>query len=144
MREDHRERYGRERQQREARVDDEQGHHEGQREEHGIPGLDGELPYADAQHLDVADDAGHQVPQWRPLHIRHGPRQHSAERIRSNVRADSRVGGHEPPAFGDARQLGQQRAADECQRSPADIGGRGFAPPQRQRSVDRTAEKDRR
>ena len=143
MRQEHGEGHRGEREQGEARVDDEHGCHKGQGEEHGVPGLDGELSYADAKHLDVTDEPGHQIPEGRPLQIRHGPRQHSAERVRSNVRAYPRVGGHEPPAFPDARYLGQQGAADEGEGRPADIDGRGFAPLQGQHSVDGTAKKDR-
>ena len=114
-------------------------HDEGEREEHGVPDLDRELAHAHAEHLDVADDARHQVADRRRVQVRHRPGQHAAERVGADVRADPGVGRHQPPAFADAGHLGQQRAADERQRGPADVGGRGLrrAPSASARSIAR-------
>src|SRR5207244_3672275 len=78
------------------------------------------------------------------LHVGHGPGQHPTERVRAHIRADPGIGGHQPPAFPDARHLGEQRAADECQRGPADVAGRGGAPLPGERPVDRATQEDRR
>ena len=50
-----------------AGVDHEHRHDERDREQDGVPGLDRELAHADAEHLDVAHDARHQVAERRPL-----------------------------------------------------------------------------
>ena len=100
-------------------VDDEHRDDEGQREQEGVPDLDGELAHADAQHLDVRHDARHQVPHRRPLQVGHGPRQHPAEGVGPHVGPDAGVGGHEPPPLAHARHFGEEGAAQERQGRPA-------------------------
>ena len=140
---DHRERHGRQGQHGEDGIEDQHRDHEREREQHGIPRLDGELAHADAQHFDVADDASHQIPDRRALLIGHGPPEHAAEGVRAEVGADPRVRGHQPPALDDARDLGEQRACDEGERGPADVAGCRFASLESQRPIDGAAEQDR-
>ena len=142
MSDEHRDRHRRQREEREPRVDDEHRDDERKREEDGVPRLDGELAHADAEHLDVADDARHLVADGGPVQIGDRPRERPAQRIGAQVGADAGVGGHQPPALEHARPLGKQRAADQQQRGERHVLRRRLAPLERERLVDRIAEED--
>ena len=107
MRQDHGQGRWQQRHQREAGVIHQHCDDERKGEEDGVPHLNRELTDADAKHLDIADDSGHQVSERRPLEVSHRPSQHTAKGVSPDVRADPGIGGHQPPPFSDARNLGK-------------------------------------
>ena len=123
-----------------GRVVDQHRDHERQGKQDGVPGLDGQLAQAHAEHLDVANDARHHVAHRGAVQPCHRPGDDAAQRIRPDVGTDTAVGRHQPPALGHAGDFGEQRTAHEGQGGPAHRAWTHLAPFKRQRRIDRLAQ----
>jgi len=135
-----RKRRGGEGEERQAGVEQQHRDDEGEGEEDGVPGLDDELTYPDAEHLDVADDPRHQVADRRPVQVGQRAGEDAAHGVGAQVGPDARVRRAEPPALQHARSLAQEGAAQERQRRPADGRGWRFPALEGEGGVDRAAE----
>jgi hypothetical protein len=124
----------------------EQDHRNDQRdgEQHRVPRLDDEFAHPDAEHLDIADHARHQVSDRDAVQLRQRCGEYAAHHIGADVGTDAGVAGHQPPALENTRAFGEERAADERKCRPGQRLSADLTIPERERGVDCAAKQKRR